>query len=101
MWFLVGPPQYIVHGSCAPTSKVTGTGAPLSGNVTFAGAGPIAEAWPPDAGSFGLVRLKLPSNGRPRATSASSCARALSRSATAERIEDPTRRESADASDVS
>ena len=89
------------YGELESTKAVSSLVAPLSGEVTFAGAGPIAEAWPPEAGAFGFVWLKLPWNGRPRAASASSCARALSRSARAERVADATRRASAGANEVS
>src|SRR5437762_3545525 len=90
MWSLVGPPQYILVGSRAPTSKVTGTGAPSPADGMVAGAGPIVDAWPPYAGSLGFVWLKLPWNVRPSAPSPASWARAFSRSARTGPVTDAT-----------
>ncbi len=50
MWSFVGPPLYVVTGSDAASSKVTGdaTGAIAAGPPAGPGpAGPMPVAWPP------------------------------------------------------
>ena len=55
--------------------------APLSGSRDVRGRGTHRRGVAAGRGLFGLVWLKLPSNGRPRATSASSCGARLVRGA--------------------